>query len=217
MGDPLRNFAKCVVSGGYSSAAVTITLQAGEGAKLPDPSTEGAFNVVWWNYTDYKDPSDDPNREIARVTARTSDVLTVTRAQESTSASNKNTSAKTYYMMLSWTKKTGDDAANVVQTTYAPSAAGTATLDMSLGKRHTITMPAGNITIALSNVKVGDIFMVEITQDGTGGRTVTWFTTIKWEDGRTPVLTTTGSKRDVFGFVCTGTGTYDGYIMGQNI
>lgn len=40
--------------------------------------------------TNYPDPSDDPYVEIVRVTGISTDTLTVTRAQEGTSASNKN-------------------------------------------------------------------------------------------------------------------------------
>lgn len=100
---------------------------------------------------------------------------------------------------------------------YSPDAAATATLDCALADRHLITMPAGNITIALSNVTTGQYFQVEITQDSGGSRTVTWFSTIRWAGGVAPTLTTTASKRDVLGFICTGSGTYDGYIIGQNI
>ena len=79
-------------------------------------------------------------------------------------------------------------------------------------------MPAGNITIALSNDTNSQIFLISITQDGTGGRTVTWFTTIKWQSGGTvPTLSTGANKRDTFIFVRTGTNTYDGFIAGQNI
>jgi hypothetical protein len=78
-------------------------------------------------------------------------------------------------------------------------------------------MPAGNITIALSNDTNSQIFTVAITQDGTGSRTVTWFSTIKWSGGSAPILTTTASKRDVFIFIRTGSGTYDGFIVGQNV
>ena len=100
---------------------------------------------------------------------------------------------------------------------YTPDAAGTSTLDLATGNIHKITMPAGNITIAISNEMVGQCFMIEITQDGTGSRTVTWFSTIKWAGGDAPTLTTTASKRDTFGFRVTGTDTYDGFIVGQNI
>jgi hypothetical protein len=101
--------------------------------------------------------------------------------------------------------------------TYSPAGAGTATLDLSLANRNKITMPAGNITIAVSNAAVGQIFTVDITQDGGGSRTVTWFTTIRGAGGTAPTLTTTGSKRDSFIFVCTGSNLYDGYVIGFNI
>lgn len=109
------------------------------------------------------------------------------------------------------------DATNPSAQTYSPSAAATATLDCSLGNEHRITMPAGNITIAVSNDTNAQKFIVSILQDATGSRTVTWFSTIRWAGGTTPTLTTTASKRDTFGFIRTGSGTYDGFIIGQNI
>lgn len=112
--DPVRNFAIVTVSQGYDSTATSIVLQTGDGSKLPDPSTEGAFNLVWWNATDYPNPADDPNVEIVRVIARSGDTLTIQRGQEGTSASNKNTSGKTYKMILSITKKMIDDINNAV-------------------------------------------------------------------------------------------------------
>lgn len=78
-------------------------------------------------------------------------------------------------------------------------------------------MPAGNITIALSNATVGQCFIVRILQDSGGSRTVTWFTTIRWINGTQPTLTTTASHWDTFGFICTASNTFDGYIVGQNL
>lgn len=100
---------------------------------------------------------------------------------------------------------------------YSPAAGGTATLDLSKGNYHRIQMPAGNITIALNNATVGQIFIVDIIQDGVGSRTATWFTTIKWAGGSAPTLTTTASKIDTLGFIITSTGNYQGYVVGQNI
>lgn len=77
--DPIRNHAIVTISTGYDIDDTTIVLASGHGAKLPDPATEGAFNLVWWNNTDYKNPSLDPKKEIVRVTARSGDTLTITR------------------------------------------------------------------------------------------------------------------------------------------
>jgi len=99
--DSTKNFAKATVSTLYDAAATSIVLSTGHGAKLPT----APFNVVWWNSSDYADPSDDPNVEIVRVTIVSTDTLTVTRAQESTSASTKNTAGKTYKMIAGLTAK----------------------------------------------------------------------------------------------------------------
>lgn len=110
------------------------------------------------------------------------------------------------------------NAATSVAQTYAPSGGGTATVNLALSNINYITMPAGNVTIALSNDSNNQVFMINITQDSVGSRTVTWFTTIRWASGGTaPTLTTAANKRDCFGFVRTGSGTYDGFVIGQNI
>lgn len=357
--DPVKNFAKVTVSIGYDASATSIALSSGQGSKLPDPATDGAFNLVWWNATDYNDPSDDPNVEIVRCTGRSTDTLTVTRAQESTSASTKNTSGKTYKMILAPTaklvtdigtnyldlsatqsvtgSKTFTDSAFTIQdnsdttkkfqfqasgisasttrtytvpnanttivgqdttdtlsnktltapkianggyiadangneqvvfnttssaTTYVDvtnaatgttgplvKAAGETNVDLRLGgsgtgkihdttgrygdltsdsdgatitfnmatsNLHTVTL-GGNRTLALSNVAVGQCFILRLVQDGSGSRTVTWFSTIKWAGGSAPTLTTTANKTDVLGFICTSSGNYDGFVVGQNL
>lgn len=116
-------------------------------------------------------------------------------------------------------KTSGDTLDNVsgAVKTYSPSVAGTATLDLSVSKNHDITMPAGNITIAVANETNGQIFTVRILQDSVGSRTVTWFTTIKWSGGAAPTLITTANKADTLIFRVTGTDTYDGFVVGTNI
>lgn len=96
-------------------------------------------------------------------------------------------------------------------------APGTLNLNMSAGTQHDITMPPGNITLTVTGEVSGHMFVVRILQDGTGSRTVTWFSTIKWAGGSAPTLTTTAGKADTFIFRVTGSGTYDGFIVGQNI
>lgn len=129
--DPVKNFAKATVSTTYDASATSIVLTSGHGAKFPAPSTDGAFNLVWWNSTDYPDPADDPNVEIVRVTARSTDTLTVTRAQEGTSASTKNTGGKVYKMMLAITKLQWEGTPIIIRQ-YTSS-----------GSPHTWTKPAG--------------------------------------------------------------------------
>ena len=131
--DPVLNFAKVAVSTGYDASATTVVLSDSEGAKLPAPATAGAFNLVWYNSTDYPDPSDDPNVEIVRVTARSTDTLTVTRGQEGTSGATHNTGGKTYKMILGFTKKMKDDIETLVGEKLA-LAGGTMSGDIQLGE-----------------------------------------------------------------------------------
>lgn len=126
---PVTNFGKVTVSQGYDAAATSIVLSAGHGAKLPSTFP---FPLVWWNATDYSDPADDPNVEIVSVTARATDTLTVTRAQEGTAGTVKNLGSKTYKMILTFTKALYDGLSvlNVKQGTFTRDvsvASGTTT------------------------------------------------------------------------------------------
>ena len=182
---------------------------------MPQPSTDGAFDVTFYNSTDYPNASDDPLKEIVRVTARTSDALTITRAQQGTAASAKNTASKVYLMVLTPTKRT-DDYTNGKTTSYAPSGAGTTTIDVSLSKVSVMTMPAATQTIALSNVEVGQLFIIEVIHAASEGA-LTMFSTIKWVDGVSPVAIRASGSKDTFGFRCTSAGNYDGYYFGNTL
>jgi microcystin-dependent protein len=135
--DPVVNFGKTTVSTGYSNLDTVIVLNAGHGSKLPQ-TIDGAFNLTWYNSTTYGDPSDDPNVEIVRCTDRSGDVLTITRAQEGTLASSKNTSTKTYKMILSPTKKTITDIWQSIT-----SLGGIPTGIISLWSGSILTIPSG--------------------------------------------------------------------------
>lgn len=92
----------------------------------------------------------------------------------------------------------------------------TITFDLSLGKIFSTTL-GNNRILAVSNPPSGGdkAFIVILKQDGTGGRTVTWWSGIKWINATAPVLTTTLSRTDIFAFYYDGTDYY-GSIVGQN-
>ncbi len=93
----------------------------------------------------------------------------------------------------------------------------TVTFDLSQSKHQAVTL-GGNRTLALSNVDpTRPAFTLTLIQDGTGSRTVTWFSGVSWVGGGTPpTLTTTAGKMDHFGFLRTGSGAYQGFVLGQN-
>lgn len=109
------------------------------------------------------------------------------------------------------------DATNPTARVYTPTAGSTVSMNLAGSNQHFITMPAGNVTLTLSNSTNNKIFSVAITQDSVGSRTVTWFAGISWAGGTAPTLTTTALKRDVFGFMRTASNAYDGFVIGQNI
>lgn len=96
------------------------------------------------------------------------------------------------------------------------SSSSSVVLDCSDNNVFEITMQE-NITLTESGMKVGQFIQIDLIQDATGGRTVTWFSGISWPDGIAPVLTSTPNKRDSFVIKKIGTGSYIGYIVAQNL
>ena len=102
MVDQVKNFVIGTVSTGYDDSDTTIVLNSGH--NFPDPSGDN-YNVVWYDSTNHPNPNTDPKVEIVRITALSTNTVTVTRNQESSGASTKNTSSATYKMILSPTAK----------------------------------------------------------------------------------------------------------------
>ena len=165
--DPVVNFGKVIVSLPYDNIATSIILQTGNGAKLPDPSVSGAFNLVWWNYTDYPDPSDDPYVEIVRCTVRSTDTLTITRSQEGISASNKNVVGKTYKMILALTAKMISDIQTDSQSKVNTHTAlntnvhgiGTNYVAMASGSQYTAVNKAGDTMTGVLNLPANGLIV----------------------------------------------------------
>lgn len=109
---PVRNFCSVEVKLGYDEFATSIELLDGEASKLPDPAMEGCYNLVWFNCSDYKNPADDPHREIVKVTALTGNFLSVQRGQEGISASTKNAPGRIYKMILTLTRAAYEEIIN---------------------------------------------------------------------------------------------------------
>ena len=78
MGIKLTNNANATLAAGINSSATSITLTSGQGARFPTLTASDYF------YATLIDTSN--NLEIVKCTARSTDVLTVVRAQETTTA-----------------------------------------------------------------------------------------------------------------------------------
>lgn len=102
-----------------------------------------------------------------------------------------------------------------IGTVQTVTAMGAQAIDGSAGNVFTRTLAAGE-TFTQSNFTTGQFFIVEVTQGSGTTFTVTWFSGVTWvTSGATaPVQTTTSSGITTYGFRCTGTNTFLGYLVG---
>lgn len=102
--DAFKNFAVATLAAGINSAATSLSVVAGQGARLP----AGSFNATIYNATDYTDAEAAAlagAAEIVRISFAT-DTGTMVRAQEGTTALNFNAGGKTYKIRAILTAKT---------------------------------------------------------------------------------------------------------------
>ena len=72
-----------------------------------------------------------------------------------------------------------------------------ATLDLSAGNFITATL-TGNCTFSFSNPTTNACaFTLVLTNDGTGGRTITWPAAVIWPSGSIPSRTTSANKTEI--------------------
>jgi hypothetical protein len=76
-----NNAESLVADNPLAQAAVTLNVTNGEGTNFPSTFP---FLITLWDETTYPDPTDDSGMEIVKCTARTTDALTIVRAQEGT-------------------------------------------------------------------------------------------------------------------------------------
>lgn len=85
---------------------------------------------------------------------------------------------------------------------------GTAICNLNLGDTFVANLTAGQCVISITNPttsqNTSQSFTLSLTQ-GTGANLVSWPSSVKWNYGRTPVLSYKTGVRDIFQFV-----TYDG-------
>jgi hypothetical protein len=108
---------------------------------------------------------------------------------------------------------TNPTVTNYVETLYSANTGTAITVDLTNGTVQNLTL-TGNATITMPTAVAGKSFIIILSQDGTGGRTVTW-STVSWPSATAPTVTSTASKRDIFSFFSNGTSWF-GTTIGQN-
>ena len=108
---------------------------------------------------------------------------------------------------------TNPTVTNYVETLYTANTSTAITVDLANGTVQNLTL-TGNATITMPTAVAGKSFIIILSQDGTGGRTVTW-STVSWPSATAPTITSTASKRDIYSFFSNGTSWF-GVTVGQN-
>jgi hypothetical protein len=104
--------------------------------------------------------------------------------------------------------------APLVQTITAMAAQA---IDGTKGNVFTRTL-GGNETFTQSGFTTGQFFIVEVSQGSGTSYSPTWFSGITWitSGGTAPTQTVVSSGKTTYGFKCTGSNTFDGYLVGTN-
>ena len=108
---------------------------------------------------------------------------------------------------------TNPTVTNYVETLYTANTSTAITVDLANGTVQNLTL-TGNATITMPTAVAGKSFIIILSQDATGSRTVTW-STVSWPSATAPTVTSTASKKDIFSFFSNGTSWF-GTTIGQN-
>jgi hypothetical protein len=80
--------------------------------------------------------------------------------------------------------------------------------DTNLGQVGKITLGGNRIFNAPTNLNNGATYILNVHQDGTGSRTITWNAVFKWPGGSAPTLSTGVNAIDIISFISNGTNLY---------
>ena len=92
-------------------------------------------------------------------------------------------------------------------------------IDCSAASHFTWTLGATRAASTFLNPVGGQIITIEVIQDATGSRLLTWPSNVSWAtNGTAPTLTVTAAKTDVFLFVWNATAAkWRGMTVGLNM
>jgi len=205
------NNAHSTLASGINTSATSITVASGHGARFPSLAGAEFF------FATLIDSSN--NLEIVKVTARSTDVLTVTRAQESTSAASFSSGDRIELRITAaglGELITPSDIAfkNVANTwaaaqqgrTFTGNITGSTTLDFTY--QNFIVTATGNVTLANPSTEAaGQSGVIILIQDGTGSRTLSLGTDYETAAGAGLTISTTANAVDVIPYFVKASGS----------
>ncbi len=197
------NNAHSTLASGINTSATSITVASGHGARFPSLAGSEFF------FATLIDSSN--NLEIVKATARSTDVLTVTRAQESTTARSFSSGDRIELRITAAGLGELITPSNIVftntnstftkaqrgSTQTAGSQTGSVTLDFDTYQNFVLTA-TGNVTLANpSTESVGQSGIIVFIQDGTGSRTLSLGTDYETAGGAGLTISTAANAVDV--------------------
>lgn len=75
------------------------------------------------------------------------------------------------------------------------------TIDWSAGSTAYMTFDRASVAVTLNNPVNGQVYRFLVAQDGTGGRVLSWSTTVKWRGGSPPTLSAAANAIDILTLV----------------
>ena len=90
--------------------------------------------------------------------------------------------------------------------------AASTTVNWNEANVQTLPLDTSDSVLSFSNGQAGGEYKLILNQDATGGRTVTWPSSVKWANKTTPTLTSNANATDVASFTFNGTyylGSFD--------
>ena len=132
-------------------------------------------------------------------------------AQSDTIANGINASDRTLFVDLTFSFTAGNDyrrritlpVNNPIAPRLVPEALDTIpfnaalTLDWLADDMRSVTLTA-NVTFTFSNIQVGRPLVLEVKQDATGGRSITWPSSVEWAGGSAEGPSSGGGDVDIF-------------------
>jgi len=204
------NNAFSTLASGINSSAVSLTVTATDGALFPNPTGGNYFYVTLIDTSN--------NLEIVKCTSRSTDVLTIVRAQESTSARAFSAADRIELRLTAagldeQSEAEANDANTVLDdenNTFTKSQRGsitalsdgsTITPNFADNNHFSVTL-GGNRTLANpSNLVAGQSGSMFITQDGTGSRTLSFGSFWDFPAATAPTLSTTAAAVDRIDYI----------------
>src|SRR5262249_46532276 len=104
-------------------------------------------------------------------------------------------------------------ATDVTGAAYSHLITATApAIDWDQGNVQSLTLTSSP-TLAFLNGHAGGVYKLIVRQDSTGGRMITWPTSVKWPGNTAPTLTASPNATDLMPFVHAGTSYLGSYPL----